>query len=76
MQFQSTLPMKEATYARDLLRGGFAVFQSTLPMKEATGFLASFEPVTLVSIHASNEGSDQRQTAKPSVTVCFNPRFQ
>ena len=55
--FQSTLPVKGATY--DTARDAFiAPFQSTLPAKGATVDARSGARAGLVSIHAPSEGSD------------------
>ena len=57
--FQSTLPMKGATIV-NVNHPNLDGFQSTLPMKGATWADAPPEKASNVSIHAPNEGSDQR----------------
>ena len=56
--FQSTLPLRGATFpsvARSLIVLGF---QSTLPLRGATQFTPKDPPITAISIHAPLTGSD------------------
>ena len=72
-EFQSTLPMRGATW-----KSGRSVvsrlFQSTLPMRGATMFKKYAKPLTDISIHAPHAGSDLGSVFIGPEYRYFNPR--
>ena len=56
--FQSTLPAREATVSSTQFIT-FSLFQSTLPAREATELFLLIGAESVISIHASREGSDR-----------------
>ena len=58
MIFQSTPPVKAATYDFIPLELKRIAFQSTPPVKAATKYLADWTNSTVISIHAAREGGD------------------
>ncbi len=60
--FQSTLPMRGATYKERYLMNT-RIFQSTLPMRGATGLFCFLVLLFFISIHTPHAGSD--------LSVCF-----
>ena len=71
--FQSTLPVKGATWLADRIDYK-SVFQSTLPVKGATNMLAWSHSDLRISIHAPREGSDYFRSLKSLISKNFNPR--
>ena len=57
--FQSTPPMREATFVANASPRVYFLFQSTPPMREATPYTEYEDRVYFVSIHASHAGGDQ-----------------
>ena len=57
--FQSTLPMRGATFSPFLIPTS-AVFQSTLPMRGATGYRRGGVTGVTISIHTPHAGSDSK----------------
>ena len=58
-EFQSTLPVRGATYYADLSNPDQKIFQSTLPVRGATHMFGNIGVTTSqISIHAPREGSD------------------
>ena len=75
IEFQSTLPRREATSPASRPVTTPPTFQSTLPRREATDELELTVSLHGISIHASPKGSDREPwTACPSRRN-FNPRF-
>ena len=73
-RFQSTLPAREATKSIYVLDKDLE-FQSTLPAREATIHNEERGDLTMISIHASREGSDMTLTKTTGAAIDFNPRF-
>ena len=71
--FQSTLPVKGATYWRSS-KSAVCKFQSTLPVKGATAPPTAMTSFRFVSIHAPGEGSDSWTRRRSFLQRCFNPR--
>ena len=57
--FQSTLPIRGATYKIQLVAGSALRFQSTLPIRGATASGSLSQLTTFISIHAPHTGSDE-----------------
>ena len=73
LAFQSTLPVRGATYI--LPRATMQVkFQSTLPVRGATQRDSSNSARSAISIHAPREGSDFLQRKMKAWCIYFNPR--
>ena len=56
--FQSTLPVRGATWVWAAVEGVNWGFQSTLPVRGATEAAWAADAQALISIHAPREGSD------------------
>ena len=73
-QFQSTLPVKGATFRKPGLPPA-TIFQSTLPVKGATIAGGALPDADIaISIHAPCEGSDQKRSFNTPLLLYFNPR--
>ena len=72
MQFQSTLPLRGATYSY-WISPSVQIFQSTLPLRGATFSMRLVQHIVSISIHTPLAGSDG--TARPWSRPCgnFNP---
>ena len=73
-EFQSTRPMRGATFVAFAVRAARLVFQSTRPMRGATVAVDGGVQVVLISIHAPHAGRDAHQDRRLSLCHHFNPR--
>ena len=68
LKFQSTPPVKAATYKNERLRRRYE-FQSTPPVKAATIIRGLRVKVLTISIHAAREGGDCTRFCQKNVPV-------
>ena len=74
VQFQSTRPMRGATFFAKPMMDLSLEFQSTRPMRGATGALFILHLQKIISIHAPHAGRDSKGTARTFTASDFNPR--
>ena len=72
--FQSTLPARGATPAKESSANLYKVFQSTLPARGATIHKAGVQESGAISIHAPRTGSDRVHADFRRDVFDFNPR--
>ena len=74
MEFQSTLPLRGATFSAGTPINLASLFQSTLPLRGATEAQKEFTRVVEISIHAPLAGSDVARGIHEVDSSDFNPR--
>ena len=72
MQFQSTLPLRGATYSY-WISPSVQIFQSTLPLRGATFSMRLVQHIVSISIHTPLAGSDLLHAPCPAHRKYFNP---